>query len=117
MIKREQHPAVPVTAERRAEPRIQTSHSVLFRTPDTVPIEACVLDVSSSGARLRSSEPVPVGARVRVETEELLLCGSVTRCEPTHGAYDAGIARSRPLEMLGELRKLNVSLLAKPEPF
>jgi hypothetical protein len=100
--------------ERRSEPRFETSQTVLLRTQNTHPIEACVLDVSSRGVRLRASAPIPVGASVRVDAQELLLFGTTTRCEPTDRGYNVGISLSRPLEMLDELRKLNASLLAEP---
>ena len=61
MVQKEQNQASTATPERRLDPRTKTSHTVLLKTPDALPIEACVLDVSSRGARLRSSEPVPVG--------------------------------------------------------
>ena len=115
MVKKEQDQAVTATSERRKEPRIRTSQPVLVRALNALPVEACVLDVSSKGARLRAPEPVPVGAVVRIEARELLLVGTVIRCELTRGAYDVGILLSRPLEMLLELRKL-ASLLPESKP-
>ncbi len=117
MVKHQLDHDTAVATERRSEPRIKTNHTVLFRTPDTLPVEACLLDISTKGARLRASEPVPVGIMIRVDSQEMLLFGTVTRCTPNRGAYDVGIALSRPLELLGELRRLNASLLAEPDPF
>lgn len=117
MVQHQREDAATVALERRSEPRIKTNHTVLFRTPDTLPVEACLLDISTKGARLRASEPVPVGSLIRVDSQEMLLFGTVTRCAPNRGAYDVGISLSRPLELLGELRRLNASLLAEPDPF
>ena len=111
----EQDQAVIATLERRAEPRITSGRSVLLETPHTHPMEACMLDVSASGARLRVPEPVPVGVNVRIEAQELLLFGTVKRCCVIHGAHEVGIALSLPLETLGELQKLNAALLAESQ--
>ena len=116
MGQKEQHQVGSATPERRLDPRTKTNHTVLIKTPDSLPIEACVLDVSSRGARLRASEPVPVGTTVRIDSEELLLFGTTTRCELAGGGYDVGVSLSRRLEMLDDLRKLNSSLLDDWEP-
>jgi hypothetical protein len=116
MVKKKQDQAASPTLERRREPRIKANHSALLRTLNAPPVEAWVLDVSSRGVRLRVPEPVPVGAAVRIEAQELLLFGTITHCELTQGAYYVGIELSRPLEMLAELRKLYGALLDEPEP-
>src|SRR5665213_1130144 len=115
MVAKKQDQAATATLERRGEPRIKACHTALLRTPNALPIEAWVLDVSSRGVRLRVPEPIPVGAPVRIEAQELLLFGTIAHCEQTDGAYCVGIALSRFLEMLAELGKLNASLLAEPE--
>jgi hypothetical protein len=115
MVKKE-HQAATGVLERRAEPRVRAGLSVLLKTPDAHPMEACLLDVSPSGARLRVPEPVLVGANVRIEAHELLLLGTVKRCCLTQGTHEVGVALSRPLEMLDELRQLNAALLAESEP-
>jgi hypothetical protein len=117
MVTKTQDQAATATLERRAEPRVKAGHSVLLRRPDTLPMEACLLDVSSRGARLRVPEPVPVDATVRIEAPGLLLLGTIKRCGFNHGAYEVGIAFARPIEMLCELRKLEAAFLAESEPF
>jgi hypothetical protein len=116
MVKTETNLAATVMHERRAEPRIKTSQPALFRAAHKHFFEACILDVSSKGARLRASEPLSVGETVRVDAHEMVLFGTVTRCELTDGAYDIAILLSRPLKILEELGKLNESLLVEPEP-
>jgi hypothetical protein len=101
------------TLERRAEPRTKTGLSVLLKTSHAHPMEACLLDISTSGARLRVPEEILVGANVRIEAEDLLLFGTVKRCCQSAGAHEVGIALSLPLRMLIELRKLNMVLLAE----
>jgi PilZ domain-containing protein len=104
------------TAERRSETRTRAGNLVVLRTPNALPMEACLLDISSKGARVRVPKPVPIGKAVRIEEHEVLLSGTVVRCAQSHGAYEVGIALAFPLEMLGELRKLNAALLAESEP-
>jgi len=115
MTKTEQNPAVAAALERRAEPRTKTGLSVLLKTPHAHPVEACLLDISTSGARLRVPEEVPVGANVRIEAQDLLLFGTVKRCCHMDGAHEVGIRLSLPLKMLVELRQLNAALLAEGE--
>ena len=117
MVKQTQSREVTVTLERRAEPRIKAGHSVLFKTPNALPMEACLLDISSRGARLRIPDPVSVGETVRIEAPNVLLVGTIKRCELIHGAYEVGLVLSFPMEMLGELRKLNAACLAESETF
>lgn len=73
-------------------------------------MEACLLDVSSGGARLRTPEEIPVGMNIRIEGQDLLLFGRVKRCRHVNGAHEVGLELSVPLEVLGQLRKLNAAL-------
>jgi hypothetical protein len=116
---REQHHQATATAtatlERRTEPRIKAGLSALVRTPNSRPMEGCLLDVSPKGARVRVPNLVPVGTIMRIEAHELVLVGNIQRCDQTHGAYEAGVELSVPMEMLDELRLLNAALCAESE--
>lgn len=72
-------------------------------------MEACLLDVSPGGARLRIPEQIAVGSHVRVDGQALLLFGVVRRCLPINGAHEVGLELSVPLEVLGQLQKLNAA--------
>jgi PilZ domain-containing protein len=102
--------------DRRTEPRIKAGLSVLLTTPNAHPMEACLLDVSPRGARLRVPEVVPSGTNVRIEAHELLLTGTVKRCCLIHGGHEVGIRLQAPIDMQDELRQLNAALLAESEP-
>ena len=78
--------------------------------------EACVLDFSESGIRLRSPEPLPVNAAVRIDAEDLLLLGEVTRCDAEGGAYNVGILLSHSLASCAELEQLNHALCSETQP-
>lgn len=99
------------TADRRGHPRLKASRSITAHTTGRS-WEACILDISAGGARLRSSEQIPPGTQVRLEAPGILLAGTVTRCDPEDGAYHVGVKLLRPLMMLEELARLNSALFA-----
>jgi hypothetical protein len=111
----EQDPALIAALDRRAEPRTKTGLSVVVKTSHAHPTEACLLDMSTNGARLRVPEEVAVGASVRIEAPDLLLFGTVRRCCHIDGAHEVGIVLSLPLKMLVELRQLNAAILREGE--
>jgi hypothetical protein len=105
--------AEAATIERRSEPRLKAGHSVVLRTSRSHPMEAYLMDVSSKGARLRVPEVILVDEPVKIESPGLLLFGTVKHCELTHGAHEIGVVLARPVEMLGELEKLNAAISAE----
>jgi len=114
MVYQEQNQASCTLSDRRAEPRIKAGHSVLLKTPHAHPMEAWLLNVSSTGALARVPERISVGERVRIEAEGILLFGTVSRCETVDRANQVGIAFAVPLEQLHDLQVLNSALL-EPE--
>jgi len=116
MVKEQQDQGMETaTLGQRTEPRIKAGLAVLVRTPNAVPMEGCLLDVSPKGARIRVPNLVPVRTPVRIEAHELLLVGNIQRCKLTHGAYEAGIVLSVPMDRLVELRLLDAALWAESE--
>jgi len=104
--------------ERRKHPRLRTSQPVVLQLlPDGRPVEACILDISARGVHLRSPAPLPVNARIRIDTEETLLLGEVTRCtrDSGSGAYHIGVHLQYSLAELAELERLNRSLLSRDD--
>lgn len=115
MVTQRQVEGATAMLERRSEPRFKSGHSVVLRTSCAHPMEAYLLDISSKGARIRVPEAIPVDVSIRVEAPGLLLFGTTTRCLLSHGAYEIGVALARPVEMLGELEKLNAAISAESE--
>jgi PilZ domain-containing protein len=76
-------------------------------------MEAQVLDASGSGLRLRVPWVIPCGAPVKVDAQDMLMLGEVTRCEPDQGAHIVGLHLSHSLEALAESQKLNRALLGE----
>jgi len=54
-------------------------------------VQACILDISGSGMRLRSKLPVPCGVPVSIEVNDTVATGSVFRCVPKEDSYELGV--------------------------
>jgi len=115
MVTTEQYKATETAGriERRSEPRYKAGHTVILKTSHAHPMEAYLMDVSSRGARLRVPEAIPVDEPVKIEAPGLLLFGTIRRCELMHGAHEVGVALAHPVEMLGELERLNAAISAE----
>lgn len=74
-------------------------------------MEVAVLDISASGLQARVPEPLPCGATVKIDGENVLVLGEVLRCEPAEGAYRAGIQFCHEVASLMELKLLHRALL------
>jgi hypothetical protein len=59
-----------------------------------------VIDMSASGLRVSIPLPIPCGAQVRVDGQEMAIFGEVCRCDEQDGAYSVGL-------MVSELRPLS----------
>jgi hypothetical protein len=76
--------------ERRFKPNQSATVKVLGLRPGLV-IQACILDVSGSGMRLRSTVAIPCGAPIEIEVNNTMSRGTVCRCEPEQDSYDVGV--------------------------
>ena len=76
-------------------------------------LEACVLDISGSGLRLRVPMPVPGDSPVKIDGKNTLMLGQVCRCEPEEGAYTVAVQLSHTLSSLMELELLNRALIGE----
>jgi hypothetical protein len=76
--------------ERRFKPNQAVVIKVLGLSPGPI-IQACVLDISASGMRLRSKLPVPCGVPVSIEVNDAVASGSVFRCDPKQDSYELGV--------------------------
>jgi hypothetical protein len=102
------------SVERRKENRLKTDRPVTLKVLGAISqplIEGCVLDMSGSGLCLRTPLPLPCGASVKIDAQDMLLLGEVTRCFPANGAYTVGVHLSHSLAALAELERLNRALL------
>jgi hypothetical protein len=51
------------------------------------PVAGQTLDVSGSGLRLRLPNPIPCGSAVKVEADEIVMLGEVSRCQYESDSY------------------------------
>ncbi len=80
--------------DHRKEGRFKPNQVATLRVLGMIPgpvMQACVLDVSGGGMRLRSQVPVPCGAPVEVEVSNTVSRGSVCRCEVIQNSYQLGV--------------------------
>ncbi len=100
--------------ERRKEYRLKTNRPVTLTVLGAIgqPVmEGYFLDLSGSGLSLRLPLPAPCGAAVKIDAQDMLMLGEITRCTPVEGAYVVGIQLSHSLAALAELDRLNRALL------
>jgi hypothetical protein len=80
--------------EQRREHRFKPNQAAVVKVLGLRPgplVQACVLDISASGMRLRSSVPVPCGVQVSIEVNDTVATGSVFRCDFKEDSYELGI--------------------------
>jgi hypothetical protein len=86
----------------RREPRLAANTPVkltLLKILGEPAFAGHVIDMSGSGLRISIPLPVPCGAQVRLEGQEMLIFGEVCRCDEQDGYYSVGL-------MVSELRPL-----------
>jgi hypothetical protein len=76
-----------------------------------IAMSGTVLEMSGRGLRIAVTLPIPFGAAVRVETEDLLMLGEVCHCSAGPSGCEVGLIVSEMLSSLAELRRLNEALL------
>jgi hypothetical protein len=79
-------------------------------------MEAYLLDISGTGLQLRLPQAIPCGTPVKIDGNNTLLLGEISRCEPEAGAFIVGVQLSHTLSALAELELLNRALFGDAEP-
>ena len=80
--------------ESRFKPNQSATVKVLGKATGLPPgpiMQACILDYSGSGMRLRCKLPVPCGAQIAVDANSTLVLANVVRCEPAKNDYELGV--------------------------
>ena len=80
--------------ESRFKPNQTATVKVLSNAAGLPPgpiVQACILDYSGSGMRLRSKLPVPCGAQVEIDANSTLVLGQICRCEPAKKGFELGV--------------------------
>jgi hypothetical protein len=78
--------------------------------PDLPPFQALAVEMSGSGMRLLSPEPIPYQAAVRIEAGDLLLLGEVIRAQTSETGETIVLELRHSLHSVGDLRRLNEAL-------
>ncbi len=102
--------------ERRRESRHEFNISARLRLLEPVVQDMAVTveEVSCAGARLRSSQAVPVSSPVRLEWSDTMFLGECVHSSPApDGGFIAGIHFDQVLRGLEDLRNLMAALLAE----
>jgi hypothetical protein len=90
----------PDPINQRREPRVKTSVPVVLTVLgiDALQVmEACTLNVSEHGLRLRVPQPIPAGTLIKADALEIRMLGQVLRCVPMDGAYHVGVRLFHPI--------------------
>lgn len=89
----EQRPGAEVAEEQRKEPRFPSDLSAILTVLASGNVtEARTVDVSKSGLRVRSPEPVATGERLRIQFSSTIAFGEARWCKDIKGTgYDIGI--------------------------
>jgi hypothetical protein len=74
-------------------------------------MEACILNISDRGLRVRVPQPVPAGTVIKADASEMRMLGEVMRCVPVDGAYHLGVQLFNALSATSDLNRLNRQLL------
>jgi PilZ domain len=100
--------------DRRKESRLLTNTPVtvtMLNLPGEQSARGYVVDMSGSGLRLRLPAPIPGGTLVKVRANDVLMLGEVVHSAPLGAAYSIGVQLSHSLAALGDLERLNRTLL------
>jgi hypothetical protein len=76
--------------EQRRESRLKANQAVVVSSLGLMqmpPVAGRTLDVSGSGLRLRLPSPIPCGSPVKVEADQMVMMGEVSRCEYDSDSY------------------------------
>jgi hypothetical protein len=80
--------------ESRKEARLKVNQLVTMTAMGLTvmpPTSGRVLDMSGSGLRVRTPNPVPCGSPVKVESQHLVVLAEVCRCQSDGDGYVVGL--------------------------
>jgi len=77
-------------------------------------LNAQVIDLSGSGMLVSVPSPIPCGAPVKVEGNDMLLLGEVCRCDAGRHQYRVALEIHHSLAALSELERMNRAILGEP---
>ncbi len=104
--------------ESREHPRYPTDRLVEIKILDQPGEQsrARLSNLSASGARLLVERPLPLGAPLQINCDDLILLGEVCYCRPAGSLYAAGIKLEQCLTITEDLLRLAAQLRGEPQP-
>lgn len=80
--------------EKRREPRYPVSKTGIVHPVHPIErlrLQAYVMDLSSSGMKLRVERPLDRGTQLQVLLEDVIIFGEVRHCTESEGRYNVGV--------------------------
>ena len=74
---------------------------------------AAAVEVSAHGMRVVLDRPIPVGAAIKLESDDTLMLGEVRYCAPEANGFIAGLRLDQVLRKLGQVEALNRALFGE----
>ena len=68
---------------------------------------AVAVEVSARGLQIVLDRPIPVGAAVKLESDDTLMLGKVCYCRPESNGFVAGLRLDQVLKKLSQLETLD----------
>lgn len=101
--------------ERRSEPRFKTCQLIpLTILGDSgLLLTAIAVEVSARGMRIVLDRPIPVGAAVKLESDDTLMLGEISYCRPESNGFVAGLRLDQVLRKSSQLETLNRALFGE----
>jgi hypothetical protein len=102
--------------ERRRERRTTVSKTVavVVTGRESAPLRGRMEDLSGRGMRLVLSEPVDIGAALRVECDDRWYLGEVIYCQSEQSSWMAGVEVDQCLQITPGIERLRRSLQEYP---
>lgn len=102
--------------ERRKEPRLNLKQDVAITVLGGMvapTMNACVLDISGNGMRLRVPTKLPAGTAIKIDAKNALVLAEVARCMPDGKAFTIGVTLLHSLSVFKDLEVLNRALFGE----
>ena len=95
--------------DRRSEPRFEAQKSILLTLLEerSISLPALTVDMSGSGMGFILNRAIPLGALVKVESDDVLILGVVSHCSLQSNGFLVGLELKQWVGNLEELTNLN----------
>ena len=101
--------------ERRREPRFEAQKRIILTLlgESNTTLPAMTVDMSGNGMAFVVNRAIPLGALVKVESDDSLILGEICHCSPQSNGFLVGLEIKQWLGNLEELTNLNQRLFGR----